>query len=135
MNYTDRTNYLVPCFEDMLVQATKENIGLFTEAIDSLDPEGKTQLGQALEVAFNLLAKVALFFTGLQQSYSLLSWNNNFKVKREFQENQIMSFIQIMYNFSTKFYFFLEFSSLVWIWSLRHGGVVVFVVPRLRYKF
>lgn len=84
MNYTDRTNYLVPCFEDMLVQATKENIGLFSEAIDSLDPEGKTQLGQALEVAFNLLAKVALFFTGLRQSYSLLRWNNNFKVKREF---------------------------------------------------
>lgn len=60
MNYTDKTNYLVPCFQEMLVQATKENIQLFSEAVDSLDPEGKTQLGQALEVAFNLLAKVNL---------------------------------------------------------------------------
>lgn len=59
MNYTDKTNYLVPCFEDMLVQATKENIELFTDAVDTLDPEGKTQLGQALKEAFKLLAKVS----------------------------------------------------------------------------
>lgn len=58
MNYTDKTNYLVPCFNDMLVQATEENIELFGKAVDSLDPEGKTQLGQALEVAFKLLAEV-----------------------------------------------------------------------------
>lgn len=68
MNYTDKTNYIVPCFEDMLVQATKENIQLFGEALDSLKPEGKTQLGQALEVAFKLLAKVCL------SVYSFCTW-------------------------------------------------------------
>lgn len=61
MNYTDKTNYLVPCFGDRLVQATKENIQLFNDAVDNLQPEGKTQLGQALEVAFNLLAKVRFY--------------------------------------------------------------------------
>lgn len=58
LNYTDKTNYLVPCFENMLVQATKENIKLFSDAVDCLIPEGKTQLGQALEVAFKLLEEV-----------------------------------------------------------------------------
>ncbi|KAJ8923671.1 hypothetical protein NQ315_010251, partial [Exocentrus adspersus] len=54
-NYSSTTNYTIPCFENMLVQATKENIGIFKEAISRMEPEGKTNLGQALEVAFELL--------------------------------------------------------------------------------
>ncbi|VEN50274.1 unnamed protein product, partial [Callosobruchus maculatus] len=57
LNYSSKTNYTIPCFQDMLVQATKENINVFKDAISALEPEGKTNLAQALEVAFDLLAK------------------------------------------------------------------------------
>ncbi|KAG5870579.1 Voltage-dependent calcium channel subunit alpha-2/delta-3 [Gonioctena quinquepunctata] len=56
LNYSSSTNYTIPCFGDMLVQATEENIAIFKRAISQLDPEGKTQLDQALQVAFELLA-------------------------------------------------------------------------------
>ncbi|KAJ8975678.1 hypothetical protein NQ317_019633 [Molorchus minor] len=59
MNYSAVTNYTIPCFENMLVQATRENIEVIKVAVDKLSPEGKTDLGQALEVAFNLLSKLA----------------------------------------------------------------------------
>lgn len=57
LNYTVATNYTVPCFSNMLAQATEENIQIFKSAIKKLQPEGKTQVSQALEVAFKLLAK------------------------------------------------------------------------------
>ncbi|KAJ8926857.1 hypothetical protein NQ314_020708, partial [Rhamnusium bicolor] len=57
LNYSSTTNYTIPCFENTLVQATKENIEIFRRAIELLEPDGKTRLGQALEVAFKLLEK------------------------------------------------------------------------------
>ncbi|XP_030748485.1 voltage-dependent calcium channel subunit alpha-2/delta-3 [Sitophilus oryzae] len=54
--YSEKTAYVVPCFEDQLVQATKENIRLFKDAINSLEPSGKTLLEPALENAFQLLS-------------------------------------------------------------------------------
>lgn len=59
LNYTSTTNYTIPCFENMLVQATRENIGIFRQAIELMQPEGKTDIAQALEVAFNLLKSVS----------------------------------------------------------------------------
>lgn len=70
LNYSSFTNYTIPCFEDMLVQATEENIKIFKEAIGLLKPSGKTQLDQALEMAFNLLAKV----TKTTRSHNELPW-------------------------------------------------------------
>ncbi|XP_066247388.1 voltage-dependent calcium channel subunit alpha-2/delta-3 isoform X3 [Euwallacea similis] len=56
MNYSETTNYIVPCFENNLIQATKENIHVFKDAIARLLPNGKTKLDQALEKAFGLLS-------------------------------------------------------------------------------
>lgn len=61
LNYSETTDYTVPCFENRLIQATKENIHVFKDAIDRLMPSGKTQLEQALVVAFELLSKVCLY--------------------------------------------------------------------------
>ncbi|KAJ8953279.1 hypothetical protein NQ318_015861 [Aromia moschata] len=55
LNYSAATNYTIPCFADMLVQATRENVEMFKAAVNELKPEGKTALGQALRVAFDLL--------------------------------------------------------------------------------
>ncbi|CAG9759535.1 unnamed protein product [Ceutorhynchus assimilis] len=57
LNYSETTDYIVPCFENHLVQATKENIHVFKDAIDRLEPNGKTLLEQALAIAFELLNK------------------------------------------------------------------------------
>ncbi|XP_066155401.1 voltage-dependent calcium channel subunit alpha-2/delta-3 isoform X2 [Euwallacea fornicatus] len=57
MNYSESTNYIVPCFENNLIQATKENIHVFKDAIARLLPNGKTKLDQALEKAFGLLSQ------------------------------------------------------------------------------
>lgn len=61
MNYSSTTDYLIPCFNGTFVQATKENVNVFKDALETLKPEGKTQLGQALEHAFNLLNMVRKF--------------------------------------------------------------------------
>lgn len=57
MNYSMGTNYTVPCFEDMLVQATNENINTFKKAVQNLDPDNKSNSSIALEHAFALLEK------------------------------------------------------------------------------
>ncbi|XP_015836573.2 voltage-dependent calcium channel subunit alpha-2/delta-3 [Tribolium castaneum] len=49
------TNYTIPCFRNLLVQATPENIVLFKEAIRHLGPSGKTDFPQALQMAFDIL--------------------------------------------------------------------------------
>lgn len=59
LNYSSTTNYTIPCFENMLVQATRENIDIFRKAIELMQPEGKTDIAQALGVAFNLLKSVS----------------------------------------------------------------------------
>nr|XP_023018198.1 voltage-dependent calcium channel subunit alpha-2/delta-3-like [Leptinotarsa decemlineata] len=56
LNYSSVANYTIPCFANMLVQATEENISIFKSAISKLIPDGKTQLDHALQVAFELLA-------------------------------------------------------------------------------
>ncbi|KAL1493158.1 hypothetical protein ABEB36_011269 [Hypothenemus hampei] len=55
LNYSETTEYIIPCFTNQLIQATKENIRVFKEAIDKLEPNGKTQLRPALKTAFQLL--------------------------------------------------------------------------------
>jgi voltage-dependent calcium channel alpha-2/delta-4 len=55
--YSKYTNELVPCFNDMLVQATPENIDVFNKAVEKLEPEGHANVNLALETAFQLLAK------------------------------------------------------------------------------
>lgn len=62
LNYSETTDYIVPCFENQLIQATKENVHVFKDAIDRLEPNGKTQLEQALVIAFDLLSKVGQLY-------------------------------------------------------------------------
>ncbi|KAJ3639553.1 hypothetical protein Zmor_002907 [Zophobas morio] len=53
----ETTNFSIPCFRDLLVQATPENIMIFKEAIRHFYPSGKTDLPQALQMAFDILEK------------------------------------------------------------------------------
>ena len=61
MNYSTHLNYTVPCFKNMLVQATRENIETFKNAVNRLDPADKSNAGEALIESFKLLAKVNYF--------------------------------------------------------------------------
>lgn len=54
-NYSNTVKELVPCFKDMLVQATPENIRVFNEEVKGLEPEGYANVSLALEAAFELL--------------------------------------------------------------------------------
>ena len=56
-NYSNYVQELVPCFEDMLVQATPENIRVFNEAVKELKPDSYANVTLALERAFQLLEK------------------------------------------------------------------------------
>lgn len=56
-NYSKTSQELVPCFADMLVQATPENIRVFNEAVKELKPDGFANVSYALERAFELLEK------------------------------------------------------------------------------
>lgn len=56
-NYSKTSQELVPCFTDMLVQATPENIRVFNEAVKDLKPDGFANVSYALERAFELLEK------------------------------------------------------------------------------
>lgn len=49
---------LEKCFDDTLVQATKENIAVFKNRIKELQPENHANLTLALRKAFNILEKV-----------------------------------------------------------------------------
>lgn len=55
-NYSNTVTELVPCFKDMLVQATPENIRVFNEGVKELKPDGYANVSIALEKAFLLLA-------------------------------------------------------------------------------
>lgn len=48
---------IIPCFKDILVQATPDNINAFNEAIKELAPEGYGNVTVALDHAFKLLEK------------------------------------------------------------------------------
>lgn len=58
MSYNVTSKFVVPCFEDMLVPATKENIAILNEAVENLVPDEKSNIIGALEKTFLLLKKV-----------------------------------------------------------------------------
>ncbi|XP_072764587.1 ca[2+] channel Muscle-specific alpha2/delta subunit isoform X2 [Anoplolepis gracilipes] len=59
LKYTNETTELVPCFKDMLIQATPENLDTFRKYMDdpadNLKTEGVANLTDAFTKAFNLL--------------------------------------------------------------------------------
>lgn len=59
LNYSTKVDYIVPCFNDQLIQATRENIQLFKLAVEGLEANEKSQLKDALTEAFTLLHKVS----------------------------------------------------------------------------
>lgn len=56
-NYSKTVQELVPCFKDMLVQATPENIRVFNKKMKGLKPVGNANISLALIKAFKLLKK------------------------------------------------------------------------------
>ncbi|KAK5639073.1 hypothetical protein RI129_011565 [Pyrocoelia pectoralis] len=55
MNYSETVDYLIPCFEGKLVQATEENIKVILDALPYLEPINKSNVDLALIGAFGLL--------------------------------------------------------------------------------
>lgn len=56
LKYDVNTTDLVPCFKDMLVQATPENIDTFKKSMDDIEKtEGVANVTKALIKAFGLL--------------------------------------------------------------------------------
>uniref|UniRef100_A0A182WHK4 VWFA domain-containing protein n=1 Tax=Anopheles minimus TaxID=112268 RepID=A0A182WHK4_9DIPT len=55
--YSNDVEPLVPCFKDMLVQATPENMRFFNEYVRELLPEGYANVKKAFVAAFELLQK------------------------------------------------------------------------------
>lgn len=58
-NYSSTVSDIIPCFKNALVQATKENIRVFNDAIAKLKPEGYANLTTAYTKAFELLKTVS----------------------------------------------------------------------------
>lgn len=79
LHFSKSTDELIPCFKDILVQATPENIEVFNNAVAELQPEGYANVTVALEKAFQLLAKYRGLrkcnesATGCNQAIMLLS--------------------------------------------------------------
>lgn len=57
--YSNNVSDIIPCFKSALVQATKENIRVFNDAIAKLKPEGYANLTNAYTQAFELLKTVS----------------------------------------------------------------------------
>lgn len=56
LSYSKTTNgSIIPCFDNILVQATPDNINAFNEAVKELVPEGYGNVTVALDTAFRLL--------------------------------------------------------------------------------
>lgn len=55
LKYANETTELVPCFKDMLIQATPENLDTFKKSLDTLKTEGPANLTDAFTKAFSLL--------------------------------------------------------------------------------
>ncbi|XP_057337277.1 voltage-dependent calcium channel subunit alpha-2/delta-3 isoform X3 [Microplitis mediator] len=55
LHYTNDTDYVVPCFEDKLIQATPENLNTFREYMKELDPLENANLTKAFTQAFEIL--------------------------------------------------------------------------------
>ncbi|XP_019696117.1 voltage-dependent calcium channel subunit alpha-2/delta-3 isoform X3 [Harpegnathos saltator] len=55
LKYSNDTSDMVPCFKDMLIQATPENLETFKKSMDNVKPEGIANLTTAFTAAFSLL--------------------------------------------------------------------------------
>ncbi|XP_076666835.1 ca[2+] channel Muscle-specific alpha2/delta subunit isoform X2 [Andrena cerasifolii] len=55
LSYTNDTDDVVPCFKDLLIQATPENVETFKNAITMVKTEGLANLTEAFNRGFNLL--------------------------------------------------------------------------------
>ncbi|KAK2575608.1 hypothetical protein KPH14_011312 [Odynerus spinipes] len=55
LSYNNQTEDMVPCFKDMLIQATPENIDTFKKSMDEIKTEGVANLTEAFTRAFSLL--------------------------------------------------------------------------------
>ncbi|XP_049832562.1 voltage-dependent calcium channel subunit alpha-2/delta-3-like isoform X1 [Schistocerca gregaria] len=56
-NFSERAQETVPCFKNMLVQATLENVNTLKDSLEIIDPEGVANFSQAFIQAFKLLEK------------------------------------------------------------------------------
>lgn len=55
LKYSNDTTEFVPCFKDMLIQATPENLETFKKFMDKIDTDGVANLTAAFTEAFSLL--------------------------------------------------------------------------------
>lgn len=55
LKYNKETTELVPCFKDMLIQATPENLDTFKKSMDDIETEDIANLTEAFTKAFSLL--------------------------------------------------------------------------------
>lgn len=55
LKYNNETTELVPCFKDMLIQATPENLDTFKKSMDDIVTDGVANLTAAFTKAFSLL--------------------------------------------------------------------------------
>lgn len=57
LRFSKNTTAVIPCFKDMLIQATYENIQFFKDALAKIPSEGHAQFDVAFTAAFELLEK------------------------------------------------------------------------------
>ncbi|KYN22132.1 Voltage-dependent calcium channel subunit alpha-2/delta-4 [Trachymyrmex cornetzi] len=55
LKYNNETTEFVPCFKDMLIQATPENLDTFKKSMDKIDTDNVANLTEAFTKAFSLL--------------------------------------------------------------------------------
>lgn len=55
LKYSNETTEFVPCFKDMLIQATPENLDTFKKSMDEIDTDNVANLTEAFTKAFSLL--------------------------------------------------------------------------------
>lgn len=55
LKYSNETTEFVPCFKDMLIQATPENLETFKKSMHYIDTDGVANLTAAFTKAFSLL--------------------------------------------------------------------------------
>lgn len=55
LRYSNDTSDMVPCFKNMLIQATPENVDTFKKSMDNVKTDGVANLTEAFTAAFNLL--------------------------------------------------------------------------------
>lgn len=63
LNFSTTVDFIVPCFKDQLIQATRENIQVFKDAVEGLEANDKSELTQGLTQSLNLLQEVIAPYT------------------------------------------------------------------------